>query len=166
MRRTKPLAAALAVTLCLAPAAHAPAQEIAFVIRHAEKADGADPALTPRGRDQAAAWAAMLTGAGIDAIVTSEARRTRETGAIIGAALSIEPSEVPASDRAGLLDLLTFDHAEDRVLVVGHAETIPGILNAMNVAGPGAIAEGDFGNLFVVTHPGEETARLVHLRLP
>lgn len=68
-----------------------------LLVRHGESiwnADGrwqgqADPELSDRGREQAAAAAASLGT--VDAIVTSDLRRAAETGAIIARILGIEP---------------------------------------------------------------------------
>ena len=144
----------------------ASAQEAVYLIRHAEKAEGEDPALLPEGRDRAAAWAGMLQRAEIDVVLTSDAVRTRETGGIIARALDIPTEALAASDVTGLVDLMTFDHEEDRVLVVGHAETLPAILEGLGVGAGIEIDQDDFGNLFVVFRPGTENAGFLWLTTP
>ena len=70
-----------------------------LLVRHAEpmritegEGEGpADPGLTERGHEQAARLGAWLAHEGIDAIVTSPARRARETAAPLAAALGLEP---------------------------------------------------------------------------
>ena len=154
-----------ALFAALAPGSPADAQEVVFVIRHAEKQDaGADPGLTEAGRMRANAWARMLGKAGVEFVVTTDARRTRETGGIIAESLGIAREEAPMADVAGLIDLLTFDHAEDKVLVVGHTETIPAILSHLGVAGTFEIDQDDYANMFIVTSRDDE-ARLVNLRM-
>ena len=93
--------------------------------------EGADPDITEAGRDRAAAWARLLSDAGLDLVITSDAKRTRETGGIIAEHLGLPTDSLPAADVAGLVDMLEFDHAEDRVLIVGHTETIPGMLELL-----------------------------------
>lgn len=73
----------------------------------------------------------------------------------------IKPSSVP-----GLIDLLSFDHEQDTVLVVGHAETIPGILEGLGVFTNIDISQTDFANLFVVLQPGADDTRLIRIRMP
>lgn len=155
------LAAALALL-----ATTAPAQEAVFVIRHAEKAAGEDPPLTEAGRLRAAAWAEMLQGAGIRQVITSDTWRTRETGAIIATALGTAQTEVDRRDIAGLVDLLGFDHEDERVLIVGHAETIPSILAGLGHAGTVEVSQADFASLFVLTPEEGGPARLIRLHMP
>jgi len=75
-----------------------PARRPLWLIRHAESSWNAlgrwqgwsDPGLSTRGREQADLLARELAGAGLDAIVTSDLRRARETAAIVAAALRVE----------------------------------------------------------------------------
>lgn len=158
-------AAALILALGATPAVRA--QEMVFIIRHAEKAaQGDDPALTVAGRGRAAAWAAMLGDAGIDAIYNTDARRSRETGEIIAGLIGVETAELPLASSTGVVDLIAFDHAEDRVLVIAHTETIPSILGGLGVPGDVEIAEDDFANLFVVAFAASGDADVVRLRMP
>lgn len=151
--------------LAIAPAVAA--QERAFIIRHAEKeATGADPGLTAAGREMASNWSRMLASAGIDIVLHTDARRSRETGSIIAQALGVGRSETAMADVAGLFDLLEFDHAEDNVLIVAHTETIPGILARLGVEENVRIASDDYRNLFAVTFGESGEASLVRLRLP
>jgi ribonuclease H / adenosylcobalamin/alpha-ribazole phosphatase len=67
---------------------------VVYLVRHGESLGNVipglgrseDPALTERGRAQAALVAGALTARGIDAVLTSPLRRARETAAAIGAA--------------------------------------------------------------------------------
>ncbi|MCE8548527.1 histidine phosphatase family protein [Ruegeria pomeroyi] len=155
---------ALLLALTGLPAA---AQEAVYLIRHAEKElSGADPALTPEGRQRALAWAEMLRHAGLDAIITSDALRTRQTGGIIADALGLEAAAFPREDIAGLLDVLEFDHEADTVLIVGHAETIPRILAKLGLSDDVSIDQSAFANLFVVLRPASDDPVLLHLRMP
>lgn len=156
---------ALCATVMLAsPAA---SQEMAFVVRHAEKeAAGDDPALTAAGRGMAQDWSRMLKGSGIKAVINTDARRSRETGNIIATALGVEQVEVPMADIAGLLDLLTFDYDGQIVLIVAHTETIPAILSRMGVQEKVEIANDDYRRLFLVMGAANDERTLVKLGLP
>ncbi|MCI5074344.1 phosphoglycerate mutase family protein [Oricola sp.] len=142
-------------------------QEAVYIIRHAEKETAdQDPPLTAEGRDRAAKWAQMLRRADIDVVITSDARRTRETGGIIAEELDVPQTRLPANDVSGLVDLIQFDHEEDTVLVVGHAEIIPSIVSALGVAEPVVVSQDDFANLFVVTGNAEGMPRMIRLIMP
>ncbi len=141
------------------------AQEAVFLIRHAEKADGEDPMITEAGRARALRWAGMVADAGIDKVFTSTARRTMETGALIADALGVDTEALDPRDTAGLIDLLSFDHEEDRVLVVGHTETIPDILTYLGATDPVEMPLDDFARMFVV-FPNDGEPVVLDLRMP
>ncbi|MFC6636999.1 hypothetical protein GV827_20845 [Sulfitobacter sp. JBTF-M27] len=147
--------------------ATAAAQEAVYVIRHAEKEiSGEDPSITDEGKVRAAAWAEMLQHIELDVVFTSDAKRTQETGNIIANSLELPIHAIDRWDTAGLIDLLSFDHEQDTVLVVGHAETIPGILAGLGVFTNIEIIQSDFANLFIVLQPGADDPRLIRIRMP
>ena len=127
---------------------------------------GDDPALTAEGRKRAADWATMLGKVGVDAVFTSDALRTKETGSIIAAELDLEANALPTNDTAGLVDTLEFDHEGETVLVVAHAETIPSILGLLGVRESITIDQSDFDNLFIVQRPSSEEQVFIHLTMP
>ena len=160
---------AVATFLSFAIASFAPthAQETVFIIRHAEKeTSGADPRLIDAGRRRAASWADMLRPGGIDVIITSDAKRTRETGGIIAERLGVSKMELPRQDVVGLVDMLQFDHADDNVLIVAHTETIPSIVSSLGVPETVEISQEDFATLLIVMPGDDADARLVALRMP
>ncbi|NKB52663.1 MAG: hypothetical protein GKR97_10615 [Rhizobiaceae bacterium] len=143
------------------------AQEAVYLIRHAEKElSGNDPSITEQGRARARAWAEVLQYVGLDIVFTSDAKRTQQTGQIIADKLGLSLNSVNRTDTADLTDTLSFDHEEDVVLVVGHAETIPGIIQNLGVSGSIEVSQSDFANLFVLLKPGSEEARMIRLRMP
>lgn len=155
------LLAAMVVSLTAA------AQESVYVIRHAEKElTGEDPSISDDGRARAAAWAEMLQHVDLDVVFTSDAKRTQETGTIIANILKLPTHAVDRADTSGLADVLSFDHEEDTVLVVGHAETIPGIIESLGAFNDIDISQTDFANLFIVLQPGGDDPRLIRMRMP
>jgi phosphohistidine phosphatase SixA len=159
----------IAAVVCCASASFVPAQaqEMVFLIRHAEKeASGKDPKLTGAGRERAGDWADMLQFGGIDVVFTSDTTRTRETGQIISESLDVPRKEVSREDVAGLMDLPEFDHADEKVLIVGHAETIPSILSGLGVRNTVEVSQDDFANLFIVTAGDEGAPRMIRLIMP
>lgn len=157
----------LTVLLLVTTGSSAIAQDAVYLIRHAEKQlSGADPALTSEGQKRASDWAEMLQHIGLDAIITSDAMRTKETGAIIADVLGVPSIAVPRDDVAGLVDTLEFDHETDTVLVVAHAETIPRILQTLGVLEDVTIGQGEFANLFGVLRPSSDDAIFIRLQMP
>ncbi|MEQ7126236.1 bifunctional RNase H/acid phosphatase [Actinopolymorpha sp. B11F2] len=77
---------------------------------------GEDVPLTDRGRQQAEGVAAALVGRGVDALVTSPLRRTRETAGVIAGALGISATveDGLAETAFGEWDGLTFSEVRAR----------------------------------------------------
>jgi broad specificity phosphatase PhoE len=135
------------------------AQSTIFLVRHAEKAGGDDPDLSEAGRARAESLTNVLKDAGISAIYTSETKRTQQTAAPLAKFLHLEPTIIPAKDRAELVSKL--QSSSGNVLVVGHGNTIPDLIKALGIATPVSIADDDYDNLFVVIL--EEKPRLLRL---
>src|SRR3954469_7532316 len=72
-------------------------QGVIFVVRHAERgtAPPGDPAPSTEGRQRAEALRDMVKGAGVTAIITSPATRTKETAKPLATALGITPEVDP-----------------------------------------------------------------------
>ena len=131
----------LALALVLWPAV-ASAQQTVIVVRHAERADGgasansmtdkpADPPLSAVGEARAAKLAVMLSDAGVTAIFTTEFKRTQDTAKPLATKLGLKVIPVAGKDTPGLVARVRKDHAKDVVLIVGHSNTIPEIVQAL-----------------------------------
>jgi phosphohistidine phosphatase SixA len=135
-----------------APAAGAgPACEPAalYLVRHAEKIEGSqdpDVELSERGRATAQALAAWLAPRGLDAIYVTHLRRTQQTALPVAAALDLEVRVLPAADTDRLLARL-HQACGQRVLVVGHSNTVPAIAQAFG-AEVFEIGEQEFGTVW------------------
>ncbi len=141
------------------------AQQPVFVVRHAERVDataasgammGTDPDLSDMGRARAQSLSAMLKDAGITAIFVTEYKRTQQTAEPLARRLSIQPTVVNAKDAAGLVERIRA--ATGPVLIVGHSNTITGLLAALGVGTPPKLADTEYDNLFIVH--GDDVIRL------
>lgn len=142
----------------------APAATTIVLVRHAEKVDASDdPELSPAGRARAAALARALRDVPIAAVFTSQFRRTAETVAAVCRARGIAAKVVPAADSKALVAELKRGNAGGAVLVCGHSNTVPEILQGLGIASPPKIADDEFDRLFVVTLDADG-ARLLALR--
>jgi phosphohistidine phosphatase SixA len=154
------LAVTLATIVRVAPAAPA----VILIVRHAEKealpAD--DPPLTAGGRQRAeelarvvSAWSAA--GAPVRALFASEVKRTRQTLEPLAAATGLTVSVVGAKDTAALVQrILAVDGGI--VVIAGHSNTVPAIVEALGGPAGIAIADAEFDRLFAVTIAGRKTA--------
>lgn len=161
--RTAPRQLAVLVLLLLARAASA--QDAIFIVRHAERADAsADSALSPAGEARAARLASMLRDAGITRIYTTDVTRTIQTAAPLAQTLRLTASALKAGDQDALLAGIHAASAHDRILVVGHSNTVPSLLQALGVTPAIAIADTEYDNLFVVIPRPGAAPRLLRLR--
>lgn len=142
---------------------------IVIVVRHAEKdlsQSPADPPLSAAG-DARAALLANMFGDGralghLDAIYVSPARRNRLTAAPLAARLGISETVVQSDDPRGLAHRVMREHGGGRVLIVGHADTVPQIVAALT--GNGKIPEigaEEYGTMYIVAVPRIGSANLL-----
>lgn len=130
---------AFAAAMALLPAAAA-AEVLVVVVRHAEKAtnDPRDPDLDAAGQARARALATALAGSRLDAAYATQFRRTRQTAAPAATAAGIEVTVRPiegvdaATYAAALANDLRALPAGSVVLVVGHSNTVPDIVAALD----------------------------------
>jgi phosphohistidine phosphatase SixA len=131
-----------------------------YVIRHAEKqVDSApmaeakkddDPPLSPAGQMRAMGLVEDIPVRELDAIYVTKTKRSHDTASAVIAVNGIEPIYYPPRDIDGLVARLRKRHGE-RVLVVGHSNTIPELLQGLGVQEPVEIADDQYGDLWVVT---------------
>jgi broad specificity phosphatase PhoE len=152
----KPYARILALLAVLVTVAGAPLHaqtKTVVLVRHAEKVDDSrDPALSADGLRRADALAAALADAGVDAIFTTQFQRTRDTAAPLARLLGIEPVVITASGGGHAQDVAAHvrDHEAATILVVGHSNTVPAILEALGAPPVDAIADDEYFHLFIV----------------
>jgi broad specificity phosphatase PhoE len=156
------LAMLAAVVLTAVPVPRLEAQQAAttttvVIVRHAEKVDDStDPALADPGVRRADALAAALADAGVQTVYTTQYRRTRDTAAPLAALLGLQPVVIASSGAS------TAEHAAEiavtirerdtggTVLVVGHSNTVPAIIQALGGPDIGHIDDDAYANLFIV----------------
>lgn len=125
-----------------------------YLIRHAEKdrsdKENKNPKLTEEGKQRAERWAEVLGRSKVDAVYSTNYQRTLQTATPIATrnGLEIQTYEPNNLD----IDSLTTRHKGERILIVGHSNTTPMLVNR-------ALGEERFewiedtvnGNLFILT---------------
>lgn len=161
----------LLLSLLLLPQLHAQrAPTTVILVRHAEKATApaADPALTETGQARAAALMAIARDAGVNAIITTQFARTRETARLAAESLHVTPEVARAGGAAAQhaqdVARMVLAHAGGVVLVVGHSNTIPAIVAALGAPQPPPICDSAYDDLYVVTVPASGPAHVIHAR--
>jgi broad specificity phosphatase PhoE len=149
-----------------------------ILIRHAEQetgagvatpgvaTPGADPPLSAAGQARAALLAHMFADPGpgrINAIYVTAPLRNRMTAAPLAAALGITPAVV-AGDPRDLARRVLREHSGGRILIVGHADTMPQIVATLaGVAGVPPIGPLEYGTMYIVTVPRLGRANLLRV---
>lgn len=143
-----------------------------IVVRHAEKAasDDPDPALDEAGRARAEALAAALSGVELHAVFATQYRRTRLTAAPVAEANGLAVQTVPVG--AGnigeygeqLRQQVLAEYGGGVVLIVGHSNTVPGIVQAFGGGAVAPLSESSYDRLFIVLMREEGETDLLRLR--
>lgn len=121
-----------------------------LIVRHADRA-GTGDALDASGALRAKDLARVSERAGISAIYHSDTVRARDTAAPLARALGLVPIERSATDVAGLVAAILSDHRGQRVLVVGHSNTVPQIISAAGGPPSADLEHEEYDELFVLT---------------
>ena len=160
--RMKHLALILSIPLLLVT--YANAAPVVFIVRHAEKATtaGKDPDLSVEGQKRADGLAHILKDSQITSVFVTELKRTQETAAPTARAAHVTPTVVQANDIGALVEKLRAVNGNS--LVVGHGNTIPGLLKALGITTPVSIPEDDYTEIFVVLFG--DTPQLLRLHYP
>jgi 2,3-bisphosphoglycerate-dependent phosphoglycerate mutase len=100
----------------------------------------------------------------LDAIYVSSALRNRMTAAPLAARLGIVPIVAPSDDPKGLAHRVLHENSGKRVMIIGHVNTVPGIVAALTGRSDiPQIDEKEFGSLYIVTVPRIGHANVLRL---
>jgi broad specificity phosphatase PhoE len=141
-------------------------------VRHAEKAliPVDDPGLSAEGEARAAELARQLVDAdvvaGIDAIYSTNYRRTIETAQPVADALGLDIRIYEnQEDDEPLVDAMVADNKGKIILVVGHSNTLPTMIAALGASKKvPPIAEFEYDNLYLVSIPWFGKTKTIRLR--
>ena len=130
-----------------------------IVIRHAEQETdaGSDPPLSAAGRARASRLGRLFGDFGspghLDAIYVAPTIRDRMTAVPLAGRLGLTPVD-HVGGSAVLARRALHEHPGGRVLVIGHADTVKEIVEALSGATHlSSIAPDDYGTLYVVSVP-------------
>ena len=153
MKLARPIAAAALAILaaCATAPEAAPLLPKFYVMRHLQKAPGPDPALSEEGARNAARLADLLAGDPPAAIYVSTTRRARETAAPLAARLGLAPKSYDPSKTPELIASVLAETGT--VLIVGHSNTVPDIVERLGGARPADLSEEDFGQIWHIQGP-------------
>lgn len=145
------------------------ATTVVVVVRHAEVENLADPdpALSVDGRERAARLAKMLSQAraerALDAIFTSEFRRTQQTATPLSEQLGLTLNIVPASTWSALPRKIKREHRGEYVFVAGNSANIPALIESLS-GEQVTVREDEYDAMFVVFVPQFSKPKVVRMR--
>ena len=147
----------------------ASAQQVVMLVRHAELqgAAMAEPKhlpLSETGEARAKRLASMLKESGIGAIYVTDFVRTNKTAEPLAREINKELTVLPKGDAQELVQRLRKNHGNQTVLLVGHTDTLPGLLKALGHPVEIKIEADDYSNIFVVIPKSEGAPTLLQLR--
>lgn len=133
---------------------------LVVLVRHGEKqpTPADDPSLSKAGVARAEALEAALRHATPTMIVVSPRQRTVETAAVVQRRVGVTPTVIPLDARHVEAAASAVMKATGVVLVVGHSNTIPAIVNALAGTKLPDICDASYGTMFLVT-PAANGAR-------
>lgn len=135
-----------------------------LLVRHAEKAaQTTDPPLSADGHARAQTLVHVAGDADVTAIYATQYLRTQQTVQPLATHLGLPVNQVNANAVEGLVGQVLSDHAGEVVLIAGHSNTVPAIIEEFGGDPIPPIAENEFDNLFIVTVYRFGKARVVHL---
>ncbi len=138
-----------------------------ILVRHAEKAadGGSDPELKPEGLKRAESFAALFGNATIDALYSTNFKRTRNTVTPLANSKSLTVN-IYASMKAPDLQILLDKHPGGTIVIAGHSNTIPVIANVLlGEKKFEQFADDDYGNILIISIVGiGKDAKVLSLR--
>lgn len=163
------LCVAALATLAACASAKRPTPEVTtvYLVRHAEKSttipNDPDPDISAAGVMRSKALAARLREVGLTGIVTTQLKRTGETALPLIIALEIAPDVVPTGGpaHADSVAAAVMRHRGGKILVVGHSNTIAGIIAALGGPHLPNICDAEYSNMFVMNIDGMGSPSLI-----
>lgn len=111
-----------------------------FIVRHAEKdisdPKNQDPELSAEGRERAEALAGKLKQIKLDAVYATKYKRTGETAYSSAKNSNVEVQTYDAQDFRGIAELVKTKHKGQKVLIIGHSNTVLELLEAFGASRP------------------------------
>jgi 2,3-bisphosphoglycerate-dependent phosphoglycerate mutase len=129
-------------------------QQTFYIVRHAEKADNSDdPQLSQQGRERASSLEQYLASKKLDTVFTSTFKRTILTGLTVSFPRSITQLSINQQNQQTLNDFIQRMKSiktDKGILIVGHTNTVPTIVQGICGQTIAAIPENDYDNIYII----------------
>jgi broad specificity phosphatase PhoE len=136
-----------------------------IIVRHAEKMldAGDNPALTEIGQERAVKLAEMLRNVEISAIYSTPYLRNTMTVEEVATNQNVAIQEYDPKKGDDLMKSIVAEYSGKTVLVCGHSNSSPMLVNTLTGLGLEKLDESDYGNFYVVTTSEFGKGELLHL---
>lgn len=134
--------------------------------RHAETTGtGTDPFLSADGQLRADELSRILQNVPLAAVYSTNYNRTRLTAQPTATAHNLDLLLYAPAEQAALLASLKQQYPGQTVLMLGHSNTVPQMLNLLTQSNAwGTIPDTEYDNLFIVTVFKASPAKVLHLK--
>lgn len=138
-----------------------------FLVRHAEydpntDSSGVNPDLSGDGEQRANVLANVLSKVEIDTIFSTDTSRTKGTATPLNVSQGV--SITIYSDLDLLVNKIRQNHVGEKVVIVGHAPTVPNIINKFVGSPQGYSIGNEFYKIFIVSIPESGNPWVVELK--
>ncbi len=128
-----------------------------------------DPGLSPAGERRVAELTRQLVDvdvvAGIDAVYSTPFRRSLETARPIADQLDIPVNTYDPSDNEAVLETILKNHKGKIILVVGHSNTLPGLMYDLGASKKvPEIHLDEYDNIYIVAIPWFGKTKTIRMR--
>lgn len=137
-----------------------------ILVRHAETTGiGSDPALSPAGVERANALARALNNVTLSAVYSTNFKRTQQTAEAVAADQTLLIDPYDPFDLDPFVDGVLKDFEGEVILVVGHSNTTPALLNVLTGTNNYQnLPETEYDNMYLVTLAEKGRATVIHLK--
>ena len=136
-----------------------------FLVRHAEKNTGKDPDLVSEGAARAELLAEVLSTVNLDAIYSTDYNRTLQTAKPTATKQDLDTQIYDGANLEEFSTDLLQNYATGKILVVGHSNTTPKLINHLiDSKEYQHLSEDQFDNLFVITFSENGEAQVLNLK--
>lgn len=133
------------------------------IVRHAEKeTETTDPELSPAGRERAGRLDSLLRDMPVQAVYTTDFARTRQTVAGIAKRHRLPLMVYDPADPLGLAAEWRQKHTRGVIVVAGHSNTVPGLVEALSGLSVPSVADEEYSRLYLIAGRKGKRVYLLH----
>lgn len=129
-----------------------------YVMRHLQKGEGEDPPLSEAGQAGARKLIGLFAADPPRVIYVSTTRRAYETAAPVARKLRVKVRRYDPANTGALIGRVLRERGP--VLIVGHSNTVPEVVERLGGERPAPLAETDYGDVWHLWGTPRRTERL------